>query len=161
MKPAAKVAGPLAVLAVLGGSIWAGFDDAPGLVFDRISADEGFRADLYKDIEDVWTIGFGTNIGEGITRREGEFLLRERLAGTYQTLTSDLPWLSDAPERQQAAILDMGYQIGAPGLLKFHDMLSALEAGNCPVAKAAALDSEWARETPKRAERVTAILCED
>ena len=161
MKKSAKVAGPLAVLAVLGGSIWAGFDDAPGLVVDRIMADEGFRAEPYPDSRGILTIGFGTNIGEGITRREGEFLLRERLAGTYQTLTKELPWLSDAPERQQSAILDMGYQLGPRGLLKFHGMLSALEAGDCPAAKAAALDSAWARETPERAERVTAILCEN
>ena len=159
MHPAAKVAGPLAILAVLGGSIWAGFSDAPGLVLDRIMADEGFRAKPYPDQNGILTIGFGTNIGEGITRREGEFLLRERLAGTYQTLTGDLPWLSGTPEGQQAAILDMGYQIGAHGVLEFHDMLSALEADNCPTAKAAALDSAWARETPQRAKRVTEILC--
>ena len=161
MHPAAKVAGPLAVLAVLGGSIWAGFPDAPGLVLDRIMADEGFRSKPYPDQNGILTIGFGTNIGEGITRREGEFLLRERLAGTYESLTKALPWLSAAPERQQAAILDLGYQIGPHGVLGFHDLLSALEADNCPAAKAAALDSDWARETPQRAKRVTAILCEE
>ena len=88
MHPAAKVAGPLAILAVLGGSIWAGFPDTPGLVVDRIMAEEGFRAKPYPDSRGILTIGFGTNIGEGITRREAEFLLRERLAVTYQTLTS-------------------------------------------------------------------------
>ena len=161
MHAASKVAGPLAILAVLGGSIWAGYPDASGLVLDRIMADEGFRAKPYPDSRGVLTIGYGTNIGEGITKREAEFLLRERLAGTYETLTQKLPWLSAAPDVQQSAILDMGYQLGADGLLEFHDMLSALEAGDCPAAKSAALDSDWARETPKRAERVTAILCED
>ena len=51
------------------------------------------------------------HIGEGITRREGEYLLRERLAGTHEDLTGHLPWLSDAPQAQQLAILDMGYQL--------------------------------------------------
>ena len=46
-------------------------------------------------------------------------------------------------------------------MLDFHVMLAALEAGDCPAAKVAALDSDWMRETPERAERVTAILCED
>ena len=127
----------------------------------RLKPEEGFRAKPYLDSQDILTIGFGTNIGEGITRREAEFLLRERLEATYETLFKELPWLSAAPEGQQSAILDLGYQIGVHGLLGFHGMLSALEAGDCPTAKAAALDSEWARETPKRAERVTAILCED
>ena len=127
----------------------------------RLIPEEGFSAKPYLDSNGILTIGIGTNIGEGITRREAEFLLRERLAVTYQTLTADLPWLSDAPERQQSAILDMGYQVGVHGLLKFHGMLSALESGDCPAAKAAALDSAWARETPERAKRVTAILCEN
>ena len=121
----------------------------------------GLSRQAVPDSRGILTIGFGTNIGEGITRREAEFLLRERLAVTYQTLTSNLPWLSDAPERQQSAILDMGYQLGPHGVLGFHGMLSALESGDCPAAKAAALDSAWARETPERAKRVTALLCED
>ena len=127
----------------------------------RLKPEEGFSAKPYLDSQDILTIGFGTNIGEGITRREAEFLLRERLEATYETLFKELPWLSDAPERQQSAILDMGYQLGPHGVLEFHDMLAALEADDCPTAQAAALDSEWARETPERAERVTDILCED
>ena len=126
----------------------------------RLKNEEGFRADPYHDSRGVLTIGFGTNIGEGITRREAEFLLRERLEATYETLFKELPWLSAAPELQQSAILDMGYQLGAHGVLEFHMMLGALRAGDCPAAKRAALNSDWARETPERAERVTAILCE-
>ena len=128
---------------------------------DRLKDEEGFRSKPYPDSRGVLTIGFGTNIERGITRDEGEYLLRERLTATHDSLTKALPWLSAAPEGQQSAILDMGYQLGPHGLLGFHNMLSALEADDCPAAKAAALNSDWARETPKRAERVTAILCED
>ena len=127
----------------------------------RLEVEEGFRAKPYLDSRGILTIGFGTNIGEGITRREGEYLLRERLGATYETLFKELPWLSAAPERQQSALLDLGYQVGVHGLLGFHMMLGALRADDCPAAKRAALDSDWARETPERAERVTAILCED
>ena len=98
----------------------------------RLKAEEGFSAKPYRDIEGVWTIGFGTAIGKGITRREGEYLLRDRLAATHEALTKELPWLSDAPAGQQSAILDMGYQLGAHGVLEFHDMLAALEADKLP-----------------------------
>ena len=127
----------------------------------RLKNEEGFRAKPYHDSRGILTIGYGTNIGGGITRMEAEYLLRERLTATHDSLTKELPWLSAAPERQQSAILDMGYQIGAHGVLEFHHMLAALEAGDCPAAKVAALDSDWWRETPQRAERVTEILCED
>ena len=128
---------------------------------ERLKVEEGFRSRLYKDSRGVVTIGYGTNVGEGITRSEGEYLLRERLTATHDSLTKQLPWLSAAPDGQQSAILDMGYQLGPHGLLGFHVMLSALEAGECEAAKAAALDSAWARETPARAERVTEILCHE
>ena len=45
----------------------------------RLKVEEGFRAKPYPDSRGVMTIGYGTNIGEGITRREGEYLLRERV----------------------------------------------------------------------------------
>ena len=127
----------------------------------RLKNEEGFRAKPYTDSRGVMTIGYGTNIGEGITHMEAEYLLRERLAAMHEGLTKELPWLSCAPQGQQSAILDMGYQLGVHGVPEFQDMLAALEAGDCPAAKVAALDSDWARETPKRAERVTAFLCED
>ena len=155
------------LLSLLGVFLWVVFgtagvtDSVVDQTLARLKPEEGFRAKPYPDSRGVMTIGFGTNIGEGITRKEAEYLLRERLAGTYQTLTKELPWLSAAPERQQSAILDMGYQLGPHGVLEFHGMLSALEADDCPTAKAAALDSAWARETPSRAKRVTAILCEN
>ena len=121
--------------------------------------EEGFRADIYLDSVGVRTIGFGTAIGQGITRREAKYLLHERLTITRDRLNRNLPWLSDAPRGQQSAIMGMGYQLGVRGLLGFRIMLAALEVGDCPAAQAAALDSNWARKTPARAERVTAILC--
>ena len=127
----------------------------------RLEVEEGFRSKPYLDSQDILTIGYGTNIGEGITRKEAEYLLRERLTATHDYLTKYLPWMSDAPEGQQSALLDLAYQVGVHGLLEFTDMFSALGADDCPAAKRAALDSDWARETPERAERVTEILCEE
>ena len=57
------------------------------------------------------------------------------------------------------ALLDMSYQLGVSGLERFTDMLRALKAGDCDAAQAAALDSDWARQTPARAASVAARLC--
>ena len=157
----AKVAGPLALVAAVGGYVFTGFPNAHDMTVQRIMMEESFRSHIYTDSSGYQTIGYGTNVEIGITKREGEYLLRERLAGTYTRLTNDLPWVKDQPVMTQSALLDMSYQLGVDGTLKFHAMLTGLRAGDCAKAKAAALDSLWARETPQRARRVTDRLCAD
>ena len=124
-----------------------------------LKQEEGFRSKPYRDSRGVLTIGYGTNLAEGISQSEAEYLLRARLAGTYEALTKELPWLPAAPEGQQSAILDMGYQLGVHGVLEFKTMLGSLERGDCQAARRQALESAWARETPARAKRVTERLC--
>ena len=82
-------------------------------------------------------------------------------SATHETLTRELPWLSAAPEGQQSAILDMGYQLGAHGVLEFHDMLAALEADDCPAAKRPRWIRSGRAKRRSGPERVTAILCEE
>ena len=65
---------------------------------------------------------------------------------------------ADMPPAIRGALLDMSYQLGVNGVLEFHDMLAALAAGNYAEAHRAALDSRWAKETPKRARRVTQVF---
>ena len=54
--------------------------------------------------------------------------------------------------------MNMAYQMGVPGLLRFKKMLSALEAGDWKTAEKEALDSLWARQTPRRAREVASLL---
>ena len=156
----AKVAGPLALVAAVGGYIFTGLPDAHDITARRIMAEEGLRLHVYEDSRGVQTIGYGTNLAEGITKLEAEYLLRERLAAKYTGLTTDLPWVKDQPIMTQSALLDLAYQVGVRKEEAFSDMLAALRAGECAKAKAAALDSLWARETPTRARRVTDRLCQ-
>ena len=132
---------------------------APSLI-EYIKQEEGFRSKPYKDSEGVLTIGYGLNLSEGITRAEAEWLLRSRLGhATHCLERSWEPYYRQSHETQEA-LSDMAYQIGCAGLLEFHLMLSALEKGDCAEAKAQALDSDWARETPTRAHRVVEGLCQ-
>ena len=127
----------------------------------RVKAEEGRRLKPYKDIFGVWTIGFGINLDQGITPREAEALSRIRLEDNFHRIALEWSPYAKQPTLTQVALLDMDYQLGDHGVLGFHDMLGALEADDCPAAKAAALDSLWARQTEGRAKEVTAILCED
>ena len=132
--------------------------ESPSLV-DSIKREEGFRSKPYRDKEGVLTIGYGLNLTTGITRSEAEWLLRSRLDHARHCLERDWEPYYRMTSQTQDALVSMAYQLGCTGLMGFTDMLSALEQGDCPKAKAEALDSAWARETPERAERVSERLC--
>ena len=99
-------------------------------------------------------IGYGTNIEAGITQNMAALMSRSELATKLDELRELWPPLDAMPLRVQIALLDMAYQLGSHGVLGFGDMLAALEHKDYQGARAAALDSEWARETPNRAKRV-------
>ena len=138
-------------------------------VVELLKVQEGFRAEAYTDTRGNLTIGYGTDLSFGISRDEGEDLLRSRLdkSLTYLAFRWKPYWgwggrwwpFTGMPSETRRSLLDMSYQLGVNGVLEFTEMLAALERGDCPSAKAAALDSAWHRETPERAVRVTALLC--
>ena len=128
-------------------------DSLIATVMVRLQQEENFEAKPYPDTLGGLTIGYGTAIGEGITRTEAAYLLRERLVDTRKRLAKAWTPFDAMSPHVQAALLDMGYQLGVEGVLEFDDMLAALERGDYAAAQAAALDSEWAVQTPARARR--------
>ena len=116
----------------------------------RLKTEEGFRSKPYQDSRGVLTIGYGTNLAEGITVREAEWLLRNRLSDTERDLVLRWAPYDGLSVDVQAAVLDAAYQLGVGGLLAFHDMLAAVSRGDWDRAIAEAKDSAWAKETPAR-----------
>ena len=121
---------------------------------DVLKEEEGFRAKAYSDTRGFLTIGYGTNISEGITREEASYLLNSRLLRFGHELADRWAPFDDMPTRVQSALMDMSYQLGVDGVLGFHKMLGHLEHHEWAEAKAEALDSVWDKETPRRTERV-------
>ena len=116
--------------------------------------EEGFRSKPYLDSRGVLTIGYGTNIHNGISEIEADYLLKGRLRRAEVKLKDLWPSYEDQPRSVQIALLDMSYQLGVYGLLKFHQTLARLESKDYSGAADSALDSLWARQTPRRAKRV-------
>ena len=165
-------------LAVIAGAILAGAllivigscraDDAPppheGYSLDApidellpdLKEEEGFRAHPYRDTRGNLTVGYGTNLSLGITEQQGEALSIVSLQQNWRELIGALPWVTQQPPRIQIALLDMVYQEGIGHLLGFKNMLAAMKRGDYKAAREEALDSDWARQTPNRAERVIA-----
>lgn len=124
---------------------------------------EGYRQFVYKCSAGKLTIGIGLNIeDEGLTEEEAIFLMQRKLIERERAL-KEIKGLTFTmlSQYRQAALLDMAYQLGVTGLLRFANMWSALAAGQFKKAAAEALDSLWAKQTPSRAKRIAYILEND
>lgn len=127
-----------------------------------LKADEGWRAEPYQDHLGLWTIGYGFLIdGRKSVRLPqvvGDFWLKTLVEERTKALNDALPWLQAEPDDVQRALVNMAYQMGVAGVLKFQKMLDALKAGDRNLAANEALDSTWAKQTPQRAQKVAALI---
>lgn len=121
-------------------------------VTDDLKSDEGWRAKGYLDHLGVPTIGYGFT---WLTKEEGEFLLNNRVQLVYSQLSLHIEGFEEMPLMVQRALINMAYQLGIEGLLKFRKTLAHIKAGRYKQAADEALQSKWAQQTPNRAERVT------
>lgn len=104
------------------------------------------------------TIGVGRCLDRtGISRLEALTMLDTDIDG-YITELMSLPWFQQLDDIRQRAILNMRHQLGLAGLLRFHDMIGAIERGDFTEAASCGLSSPWATQTPQRALRVMAML---
>ena len=127
-----------------------------------LKADEGWRADPYQDSLGFWTIGYGFLIDERksarLPREVGDFWLAYLVDERTKSLKAELPWLGLQHKDVQRALVNMAYQMGVAGVLRFSKMLDALKAGNRELAANEALDSTWAKQTPQRAQKVAGLI---
>lgn len=136
----------------------------------RLAFHEGCVLEPYRDHLGFWTIGVGrcfeknpfTNeelkvVGDykhGITKNAAYMLLRNDINRLLPQLEQKIPFWNQLNSDRQYAMLDMAFQNGLNGLLKFKKMIAAMGVGNWKEAKAQCLDSNYARQTPKRANRI-------
>ena len=124
----------------------------------RLQTEEGYRSRPYRDTRGVLTIGFGTNLSEGLTRGEALLLLRSRLDRIGECLAKRwTPWKLAGP-RAREVLLDMAYELGCDGVLGFHDMLAALADRDFKAAAREMMNSRYARQVPHRAASLQALL---
>ena len=130
---------------------------------DLIS-DEGMVLHAYQDSLGYWTIGIGRLIDKardgGITEEEAHYLLDNDIRRVSKDLGQRLPAFRLYPEGVRRALLNMAFQMGVGGLLRFRRMLKALDAEDYETAAAEALQSKWASQTPARAARVAKLIGE-
>ena len=121
----------------------------------EVASDEGFMPIPYRCTSGKLSIGYGTNIQDGIDRDEALLLMRHRLGKVVAALESRLPFFVKLTDDRRRVLANMGYQLGIAGLMGFKRMLAALERGDYEAAAREMLDSKWARQdSPGRAGRL-------
>ena len=121
----------------------------------EVASDEGFMRIPYRCTSGKLSIGYGTNIQDGITKEEALLLMRYRLGKVVAALESRLPFWTRLTDERRRVLANMGYQLGIAGLMGFKRMIAALARGDYDGAAREMLDSKWAKlDTPERAKRL-------
>lgn len=135
---------------------------------------EGFRRLPYQDTVGVWTVGYGTNLeargwstvriedlirAGGVSRELAQTWLLEDLYKVQEGLRRalGLTWDQLDPVRR-AVLMDMGYNMGVVGLLRFRKMITFLRTGNYFRAGEEMQDSRWFRQVKSRAWRLQLMM---
>ena len=118
----------------------------------QLKSDEGFREFMYKCSANKTTIGYGLNLEAGITEEEAHIILRHRLRRISSSL--DYNWYRNLNDVRKGVILNMVYQMGLRGVLKFRKMIDAMACGDFNRAAVEMEDSRWFKQTPNRAQRL-------
>jgi lysozyme len=124
----------------------------------KIKQHEGFRQKPYKDTEGILTIGYGFNLVHvGISEDEADLILRKRVKDLQKTMMQ-YSWFANQNRPRREALLDMAYNLGVAGLLKFKKMIAALVAGDYETAAIEALNSRWAAQVKGRANTIADVI---
>ncbi|MFP6052638.1 glycoside hydrolase family protein [Helicobacter pylori] len=122
---------------------------------------EGFSTPVYTDKTGHPTIGCGYNLsvysyeGKRITKAYG--LLTDILKENHKTLLS-YEWYKNLDAMRRMVILDLSYNLGLSGLLKFKQFIKAIEDKNYALAVEGLQKSSYFNQMKKRASRNMEVL---
>lgn len=121
---------------------------------DRIRRHEGKRLKPYQDSQGNLTIGIGRNLSiTGISDDEAEYMFMNDLSDAV-TKFNMLPEkvIKQCNLVRQEILIEMIFQLGFDGILRFKKMLSAIEAGDFIRAAGEIYNSLLMKQCRERAE---------
>jgi len=147
---------------------------------------EGNKLNVYLDTENKLTIGIGRclstkglsksesdylNLGTydkneiiqklkvgGITQTESEYLLSNDIDEFIAKLYNRIPFTKSLPETTKIVLIDMCFNMGIDGLLKFKNTLDLIQQGKYILASREMLNSKWKNQVGQRAFDLADIL---
>ena len=121
--------------------------------------DEGESLKPYRCPAGKLTIGVGHNLdAKGISPAASRFILREEVEDVKRELDAALPRWRTLTDARQRVLVNMGFNLGVPGLLAFTRTLDRINVGDYLGAAQAMLASKWARQVGPRATRLAVLM---
>lgn len=131
-------------------------------LIDLVKKHEGLRLKPYRCTAGKLTIGYGRNIEDkGISKKEAKYLLENDLEQVKEELRLLLLFWDILSEVRRAVLMDMCFNLGLNGFMKFKKMLSALENKDYELAAKEMLNSKWATQVKGRANELAFMMIED
>lgn len=140
----------------------------------RLVMHEGYSDKIYICPAGYKTIGVGRNLEtnplteeekrvcgdykHGITKQAAFYLLRHDIERVEKECRKKIAFYELLDDERQYALLDMAFNLGISGLLKFKKMLMAMACGYFEDAAKECLDSKYAKDTGRRAKRIAETI---
>lgn len=136
-----------------------------------LNYEEGFRPNPYIDTEGYPTVGTGFLIGPkgaalsnytfSLSKQVSDVWLQELVDSRIQQMNANpaiLAALKKCNPARSDVLISMAYQLGTVGLAGFKNTLAMVAAENFSGAASGMLNSLWAKQTPKRANRHAEVM---
>lgn len=128
-------------------------------LIQQLRRHEGERLKPYRCTAGKLTIGVGRNLDDrGITAEESAYLLSNDIDRVWTELKARIPWVTGLSDVRQRVLLDMAFNLGTDGLMKFRNTLATIQAGNYQKAGEMMLDSLWVKQVGMRAQRLSRMM---
>nr|BAR29249.1 Phage-related lysozyme (muraminidase) (COG3772) [uncultured Mediterranean phage uvMED]BAR29349.1 Phage-related lysozyme (muraminidase) (COG3772) [uncultured Mediterranean phage uvMED] len=120
-------------------------------IVDMLKRHEGLRLNPYHCSANKLTIGIGRNLEDrGITESEAFYLLHGDINLVQEELTKNWGVWRTFPEKARLVCIDMTFQMGITGFMKFKETRKLMELGKWLEASEEVLRSRYSIQTPNR-----------
>lgn len=132
-------------------------------IIEQLQRDEGLRLHVYIDTVGKRTIGYGHNLdanplpfdwSNGITQTQANDILKTDVQHMRIRLSMALPWVELLDDERHGVLINMSFNMGVPGLLKFHNTLNHVQHGFYTDASRDMAASTWYTQVGIRARRL-------
>lgn len=126
---------------------------------DMLVDHEGMKRKPYRCTAGKLTIGVGRNLDDrGISPDEAMYMLANDIKDSRRELSAAFPWFDKLDEVRQAVLIDMCVNLGLSRLQGFRNTLSLIGVGKYEAAAQEMLNSKWAEQVGRRAQRLSRMM---
>lgn len=134
------------------------------MLTEQLKRDEGEVLHVYLDSEKIRTAGVGHNleahgddseVGTPVSQAQSALWLLQDCADASAKVDEHLPWAKTLDDARHGVLVNMCFNMGIGGLLGFKHMLDCCKAGDYDGAAEHMLQSKWAEQVGKRADRLS------